>query len=192
MTANSWLCSITHRAKESMASVGNKGENQTLLLHTEWSGNKSILRCQKPTQPAGWILVLEPHQHHDVQICHLMNPGFAQDDDGACGVQAPPPCSARHLNVLACPTQKKRRWRFCLLRDQREYSQPRGRTGQRRRGSNLAVDSWSRCRRVFWCCRTQRSWQACSPPWRKSRWQTAPDGRETVFITANVQWVAPR
>lgn len=42
-----------------------------------------------------------PHQHHDVQICHLVNSSFTQDDDGACGVQAPPARSARHLNILA-------------------------------------------------------------------------------------------
>lgn len=41
-----------------------------------------------------------PHQHHDMQICHLVNSGFTQNEDGACGVQAPPACSARHLNVL--------------------------------------------------------------------------------------------
>lgn len=51
--------------------------------------------------------VQEPHQHHDVQICHVVHSSFTQNDDGACGVQAPPACSARHLNVLTCPEHKR-------------------------------------------------------------------------------------
>lgn len=35
-----------------------------------------------------------------MQICHLVNASFAQDDDRACGVQTSPPCSARHLNIF--------------------------------------------------------------------------------------------
>lgn len=54
-----------------------------------------------------------------------------------------------------------------------------------REDQNLAADFWNRCRRVFWCCQTRRSWQACSPPLRTSLWQTAPEreGRHgfTVF-----------
>lgn len=46
------------------------------------------------------MYVREPHQHHDVQVCHLMNTRFTQNNDGACGIQASPPSSARHLNVF--------------------------------------------------------------------------------------------
>lgn len=42
------------------------------------------------------------HQHHDMQIRHLVNAGFTENDDGAGGVQASPACSARHLNVFTC------------------------------------------------------------------------------------------